>query len=665
MAGPAEDEVLERAAAAAAGSELVRDVARVGADGGLRFALGDTAIRPLTAAEVCRLRRQGNHAEDWSAVRVAEGFDPVRVRESDFYGRVVLGRFRARDPAGALGLPAGVYRSTLADCVVGHDAVVRDVRLLARCVVGAGAVLLDCGRVICDGVTAFGNGAVLSVGPETGGRPVPVFAELDVETAAALARPRDRRRLHDAYACLLTSYLRGASSDRGVVGPGARLVGVAAVRNSFVGPGACLDGATLVADSTLLSTPDEPTRAESGACVRGSLLQWGSGACTGAVVERSLLAEHSHVGGHARVTGSILGANTAVGGGEVTACLLGPFVAAHHQSLLIATLWPGGKGNVGYGANVGSNHTSRAPDQELHAGEGMFFGLGVNVKFPADFTRSPYTVVASGADLLPQKVAFPFSLIAPPAAHPAGVPAGYMEIIPAWVLGENLYALRRSEAKFRARNRARRARSEPDVLRPDTVELMRDACSRLEGVGRVRELYTDADIAGLGKNILRERHRLRALQTYRFFIRHGALMALAGEVRRALAGRPGRPPLPFPPAALAGDNGLTDVPDALRELVEVLETMARAVEDSRARDDHRGARVLDDYAVVHPPAAEDDCVRKTWEQTRSLQAELKDLRQRWLSCVGPGRAGRHPVGPGRGIAGSPALDRDPAPANAV
>ena len=77
-------------------------------------------------------------------------------------------------------------------------------------------------------------------------------------------------------------------------------------------------------------------------------------------------------------------------GGEVAASLLGPFVSFHHQALLIATLWPEGKGNVAYGANVGSNHTSKAPDQEFWPGEGMFLGLGVNIKFPADFSRAPY-----------------------------------------------------------------------------------------------------------------------------------------------------------------------------------------------------------------------------------------------------------------------------------
>lgn len=61
----------------------------------------------------------------------------------------------------------------------------------------------------------------------------------------------------------------------------------------------------------------------------------------------------------AQVTHSILGPDSGVGSGECHHSLVGPFVGFHHQALLIAAIWPLGRGNVGYGANVGSNHTSR------------------------------------------------------------------------------------------------------------------------------------------------------------------------------------------------------------------------------------------------------------------------------------------------------------------
>ena len=132
--------------------------------------------------------------------------------------------------------------------------------------------------------------------------------------------------------------------------------------------------------------------------VRG-LVQWGCEVDSMGFVSNSMMMEHSHVDKHGKVAScpsppiplcsvpslpphfplplcpspfprlspklidSILGHNSGVSEGECTSSLVGPFVGFHHQSLLIASLWPEGKGNVGYGANVGSNHTGKANDQ--------------------------------------------------------------------------------------------------------------------------------------------------------------------------------------------------------------------------------------------------------------------------------------------------------------
>ncbi len=632
-------------------SELARAVASVRADGGVGLALGGAACRPLYREEVARLEQLGNTCDDWSRVRVAAGFDWRRVRHTSFHGDVTLGRFGATARlADGLDVPTGVYHSTLANCVIGNDALVRDVKLLANYVVGEGARLCDCGSVACAAGTTFGNGAVLPVGLETGGRELAVYAELTVEAAAALAAPPGRAP--EPYRRALADYLQAVRSDRGIIERGAVIQNAPRVRNVYLGPYARVDGPTLVEDSTLLSGEGEPAEILSGACVTGGLLQWGSRVATLAVVERSVLAEHAEVERHAKVRDSVLGPNTAVAQGEVTASLLGPFVAAHHQSLLIAVLWPEGKGNVSHGASVGCNHTSRAPDQECRPGEGMFFGLGVNVKFPADFSGSPYSVVASGATTLPQKVRFPFSLINLPSSRWPGVSPAYNEITPAWMLTDNLYALKRNEAKYRARNKARRAALRPELFSPETVDLMRDACRRLEGVSRIREVYTERDVEGLGANVMLEASRLRAVEAYRFFVRCYALAGLKDFLQAALAeGRPGSPerwlarPSTDPRwehqrALLRDELGVRDVAEALRQIPPLLEKVAQDVQRARAKDQERGLRVMADYADTHPPADRDPFVVQTWEEARRARAEVERLLARLEAPAVP-----HPASP--------------------
>jgi hypothetical protein len=629
---------------AAAESDLVRAVAAVRRDGGIRLALGEAEPRRLRAEEVTRLERLGNAADDWSRLWVVDPFDPDRVRNCRFHGDVFLGRF-----AGAVRLPggpeppAGVYDSTLARCVVGHDALVCAVRMLAGYVVGQGALLFDCGTVACTGETAFGNGAALRLGPETGGREVGVFAEIDVETAAAVARPGPLRGLLPPYAAAVADYRHQATSGLGIIERGACVRATPTVRNTYIGAHALVDGVTLVADSTLLSSADEPTRVESGACVEGALLQWGSRVSTLAIVQRSVLTEYASAERHAKVAESLLGPNTSVGAGEVTSSLVGPSVGCHHQSLLIATLWPGGRGNVAYGANVGSNHTGRAPDQECWAGEGVFFGLGVTVKFPADYSRAPYTVVASGLTLPPQRLTFPFSLLTAPSARPAGVPESLNEIIPAWALAENWFALERAQVKQQKRDRARRTRTNYDVFRPEIIDLMRDACRRLESVPDNREVYTERQVDGLGKNFLREASRTIAIEAYRFATELYALLGLKQRLQAAAAAGAALDDILRTQTAearwehqrtlLREELGASDAAAALGRLPDMLERVARGVELSRAKDDERGVRVLEDYAEVHPPASRDDVVTGVWERTRRLQGEIKAL----LGALGASR----------------------------
>ncbi len=394
--------------------------------------------------------------------------------------------------------------------------------------------------------------------------------------------------------------------------------------------------AGMVKNATLLGTGEEPAEITSGALVTDSILQWGSEAASGAIVHRSVLTEHSHVERHGKVTDSLLGPNTGVGEGEVTACLVGPFVGFHHQALLIAAFWPEGKGNVGYGANVGSNHTSKAPDQEIWCGEGTFFGLGVNIKFPSDFTGAPYSIIATAVNALPQKVTFPFSLINSPSAVIPGISPAWNEIMPGWVLSDNIFAVRRNEGKYLSRNKATRSRFDFEVFRPDIMDLVLRARDALQAVSDEKEYWTDRDIPGLGKNYLSEKNRQKAIETYTFYLRNYALAGL----KRELAGRieagadVGRAELFEGDAEsrwahereiLLAEGPGDDFTADLREYLTLQQEIADRVEASKEKDDLRGARIIPDYPTAHPPAAEDGFVIRTRAEYVALRSEIEEL----------------------------------------
>jgi hypothetical protein len=616
----------------AANSSLLRDATSVRADGGLAFALGDVSLRALFRPEIELLESLGSTSRDWSTVRVAEGFNPRRVRNCVFQGDVVLGRFTRQVPiADDVEVIAGLSGSTLVDCVIGHNALVRDVGLLANYIIGEGAVVVGCGRVTCSSDSSFGNGNRVAVAIEEGGREVDVFAEMDVDLASIVARPESRRQELEGYRRAVADYRDHARAGRGIIGPGARIDNVPRVEDSYIGPMSRIEGATAVCRSSILSTPDEPVVIETGGLVMDSLIQWGCRVTGLAIVERSVLAEQARVERHAKVRDSVIGPNTEVAAGEVVSTVLGPFVGCHHQSLVISTLWPAGRGNVGYGANVGSNHTSRAPDQEFRAGEGLFIGLGVNIKFPCDFSRAPYTTIACAVNLPPQKVTFPFSLIAHLRLHDPDILPGVNQISPGWMLRENIYALKRNEVKFRARNRARRSHFDYAVFRRETAELMRTAAASLLDVRVNKEVYTERDIPGLGKNILTEADRVKAVEAYRFhtclYALHGlmgqAALVPAEQFSRLLATHSGEETWEYQRQILVHDFAIEDTGHALRLLAAMTLQVAKDCERIREKDHLRGARVIDDYPEVHPAVERDRIVRHAWDEARKIAAAVE------------------------------------------
>ncbi len=624
--------------AAFSSSEVIQEIAKAKQAFSLLSSNAQTlrkaGFKPLTTGQAKILKAQGNTAQDWKAVWVHPKFDPRRVQRCHFAGPVLLSASAGQIEVEGVAFPTGLSHSVLSHCVVAREALVRNVRLLHRTVVAEGAVLFDVGTIGLEKETSFANGQELLIAIETGGREVRLFSELTVGQAWVLARSRGNGKLLNDYGLELDAYVKAVASPCNVVGHSARILHTPKVNGIFLGNSGVIDNAQEVSNTTVLSAPSEVSEISQGAIVKNSILQWGCEVTSGAIVDSSLLTEHSHVERHGKVTHSILGPNTGVAEGEVTSALLGPFVGFHHQALLIAALWPEGKGNVGYGANIGSNHTAKAPDQEIWPGEGTFFGLGVNIKFPTDLTCSPYTIIASGVNMLPQKVEFPFSLINTPASSYPGISPAYNEIIPAWVLSDNIYMVKRNEGKYQKRNKAKRSQFDFEVFRPEIMDLMIDARKRLQ-VQAVKELYTAKEIPGLGKSYLLESSRKRAMETYTFYIRCYALLGLKRQLEalakggqldgasRFLKTKSADARWEHERRILEQEFPGQEPVELLKVLIGQQEKIAQDVQSSKEKDDRRGAEVIEDYGQAHPPASEDPFVQETRAVTEKLKQEVE------------------------------------------
>lgn len=107
-----------------------------------------------------------------------------------------------------------------------------------------------------------------------------------------------------------------------------------------------------------------------------------------------------------------------------------------------------------------------------------------------------------------------------------------------WVLAHSVFTVLRNENKFRTRNKSKRTHVEPAVFRPEIIRYMNAARAQLQGAqGKAtmklasgEDVYTDKQVAGLGKNYMRETARKEGIAAYSFFIQLYALDALLGLV---------------------------------------------------------------------------------------------------------------------------------------
>lgn len=353
--------------------------------------------RRLHAAEVAALERACNSSPAWDLLLVPVGVQGLdRVRGCLFDGRVVLRGFtRDTDIGHGQTLPSGLMNSSFKGCCfLGDDCLIRDTTLVRDVLVGRGVSVIGCGVVMSDGVSSFGNGETVLLGPESGGdRGVPMFLGArygDLIRAAVDRSDCDFRDELEARSRAVTAQF---SLPTSVLCDGVVLSRCGLVRDVFLGP-CCVVAASDVECCTFDSTAADPILLSGGCSLHTCVLAGANEIGGPCVVRRSFLLDHAAVSIGANVRNCVIGPDSSVSGAECLHSMIGPFTGIHHSSLVISCTWPVGRGNIAYGAKVGANHTGRLNDQEHLSGEGCFFGLGVQIKYPFNTTQAPYSLFA-------------------------------------------------------------------------------------------------------------------------------------------------------------------------------------------------------------------------------------------------------------------------------
>ena len=543
------------------------------------------------------------------------------------------------------------------------------------------AAIIGCGSLTCTEETvakaskscAFDmyNGSMdVEVGPEAGGgRVVTVNIESTLVDVCHALNIDSNGGTSAPLLQLDSTKKEGKEVVMNVLCPHSSILHTPQTNHVHLLPHSSIDSATSVASALLLPQ----STIKNGCTVSHALLQWNATLTSQSDAHHVFLMERSEVGPHSFTANAIYGPDSHVSGGEVHCTIFGPNANSHHQSLLIGILWPLGRGNVGYGSNVGSNHTGRIPDQETSVGEGTFWGLGCVIKFPVDLTSAPYSIIAAGVQLPPQRIGLPFSLI-------TDGPGGMNQLTPGWLLHYSPYTIARSEVKFANRRTAKRHDFYTGwkILRGGVMDMLVDARDALlfPKVESAKIFKGEKAIGGLGANQLTEKGRQIGIRAYTDALQRYALRGLLQRLVELVNSQKGltlvealhhvglddvvsqssggvgassKPVVDWPvlpwneashsdpealwkhqhsilmkeiPSIICNGNGNDTLSQLLQKCIALEKDHAVRVYKSKSRDDVRGAATVPGYKDVHVAAEKDSVVLAAKEEAAMVQKEV-------------------------------------------
>jgi len=442
--------------------------------------------RHLMSHEIEKLVLNGNTCDNWNEILVTDQFNTAQIKNSEFFGLVRIGNIRnVVLEHHELRVPTGITNSVIIACDLGDDVAIHDVRYLSHFIIGDRCILYSIDEMHTTNHAKFGNGIVkegetenvriwLNLMNESGSRNVIPFNGIITADAYLWAKYRDDTVLLERLKDLTQNSFDSRRGFYGMTGNQCVIRNSRAIKDVQIGSHCYIKGINKLKNLTINSSESEKTMIGEGVELVNGIIGFGCHIFYGCKAVRFILGDNSNLKYGARLIHSFLGDNSTVSCCEVLNNLIFPAHEQHHNnSFLIASVVMG-QSNMAAGATIGSNHNSRANDNEVQAGRGFWPGLCTSVKQSCRFASY---VLLSKADYPAElDIPLPFSLLGNNSA------SDRLEIMPAFWWLYNMYALARNSWKFQIRDgRKRKIQNiEFDYLAPDTAEEIFNARRLLE-----------------------------------------------------------------------------------------------------------------------------------------------------------------------------------------
>ena len=312
--------------------------------------------RSLTAQEIAQLEATGCSATSWADVEVAQDFETQYVHHTRFSGHNKIGAFhREIELPGGLKIHSGIYNATLHNVEVGDDCHLYNIHnYIANYRIGNNTCIENVNAILVDGKTTFGNGVLVPVMNEGGGREIPIFNELSASLAYILTLYRHRPKMIHQLEQMIDAYAEAQASEVGYIGDNVRILNCGSIKNVRIGDCAELIGVSRLKNGTVNSNEAAPVRLGSGVKCMDFIISSGVEIGDSTLVDKCFVGQGTIFDKHYSAGESLFFSNCQGMHGEACAIFAGPYTVTHHKStLLIAGMFS--FMNAGSGSNQ-SNH---------------------------------------------------------------------------------------------------------------------------------------------------------------------------------------------------------------------------------------------------------------------------------------------------------------------
>lgn len=312
--------------------------------------------RNLTREEIECLTKQGCTSTDWQRILVANGFKTNHIHNTRFSGDIRLGAFDKEFILdGGLPKHSGLNNVILHNCSIGDNTLIENIpNYIANYDIGEECFIQNANLIVTEGYSSFGNGTLVAVLNETGGREVPIFNELSAHLAYIIALYRHFPSVAENLKCMINHYTDSVSSDHGNIGHRVHIINTGTIRNVAIGDNTTIDGASRLKNGSINSNASAPVIIGHNVVAEDFIISSGASITDGAALVRCFIGQSCHLGHLFSAHDSLFFSNCQGENGEACAVFAGPYtVTMHKSSLLIAGMFS--FLNAGSGSNQ-SNH---------------------------------------------------------------------------------------------------------------------------------------------------------------------------------------------------------------------------------------------------------------------------------------------------------------------